>query len=328
MGSIEITYRDNRPAGTIAANKHSFNLNHQEGKRVIKTNAAKKSDQPIRDGDTPTEVAEKVVTHKWVEWLPRLGYVSRGLVYILVGMLSVGLVIGAGGDTTDKQGAIASISHYAPGKALLGVVLVGLVGYSLWGFFRALVDPYQKGTSPKALAERAGFVVSGLSYGGLVYPTLMLVLGARSPQEGGQDGDAQRDTTAWLLSQPLGYWLVIVAGVVVIVGGFGQLYQAYSAGFRKDFKREEMNGREMKWAVRFGRFGHAARGVVFLLFGIFIMRASLLMNPNEVKGLDETLDTLRHQPYGPLLLGVVALGLISFGIYSVLCARWIEIVKE
>ncbi len=295
---------------------------------MIKNDVVKKSDQPIRDGDTPSEVAEKVATNKWVEWLPRLGYVSRGLVYIMVGLLSVGLVLGTGGETTDKQGAIASISESNYGKALLVIVVIGLVGYSLWGFFRALVDPYQKGKGPKALAERAGYIVSGLVYGGLVIPTARLILGAGSRAEIEENGDAERWTTAWLLAQPLGHWLVIAAGIVAIIGGLGQMYQAYSAGFRKDFKREEMNEREMKWAVGFGRFGHAARGVVFILFGVFIMRAALLMNPNEVKGLEETLDTLRYQPYGPILLGIVALGLISFGIFSALCARWIQIVKD
>lgn len=298
---------------------------------MIKTDVVKKSDQPIRDDDTPSEVAEKVATNWWVEWLPRLGYINRGLVYAMVGLLSVGLVLGVGGETTDKQGAIALISSSGLGKALLVIVVVGLVGYSLWGFFRALVDPYQKGTSPKALAERAGFIVSGLSYGGLVFPTARLILGSGSQAEKAEiaaDGNPEQLTTAWLLAQPLGYWLVIAAGVVAIIGGLGQMYQAYSAGFRKDFKREEMSEREMRWAVGFGRFGHAARGVVFILFGVFIVRAALLLNPKEVRGLDETLQVLRHQPYGPLLLGVVALGLISFGIYSALCARWIQIVKD
>src|SRR5687768_15479940 len=169
---------------------------------MLKTESVKKSDQPISEDDTPTEVAEKVATNKWVEWLPRLGYVSRGLVYALVGMLSVGLVLGAGGETTDKQGAIASISSYGLGKVLLAIVVVGLVGYSLWGFFRALVDPYQKGTGPKALAERAGYVVSGFSYGALVFPTMRLILDTGSKAEIAAGGDAESWTTAWLLSQP------------------------------------------------------------------------------------------------------------------------------
>ncbi|MEO6458109.1 MAG: DUF1206 domain-containing protein [Chloroflexia bacterium] len=298
---------------------------------MMKTDVVKKTDEPIRDGDTLSEVAEKVVTNKWIEWLPRLGYISRWLVYMMVGFLSIGLVLGAGGAAEDKQGAIASISSYGLGKALLAIVVVGLVGYSLWGFFRALVDPYQKGTGPKALAERAGYIVSGLTYGGLIFPTLRLIFGSNSPQEIeeiSEDGDTERWTTAWLLAQPLGHWLVIAAGVIAIIGGLGQMYQAYSANFRKDFKQEEMNKREMKWAVRFGRFGHAARGVVFILFGVFIVRAALLMNPNEVKGLDGALLAVVQQPYGPLLLGIVALGLISFGIFSVLCARWIQIVKD
>ena len=75
------------------------------------------------------------------------------------------------------------------------------------------------------------------------------------------------------------------------------------------------------------RFGSAARGVVFTMLGFFILQAALRYDPNQAQGLDGALRTIAQQPYGPWLLAIVALGLVSFGIYSVLCARWIEITK-
>jgi hypothetical protein len=274
----------------------------------------------VKDG--ANETAEKVKNNSWVERFARFGYLVRGVLYAVVGLLSVSLALGLGGGTTDKQGAIAAIGHQPFGKALLVVTAVGLAGYSLWGFIRAFLDPLGRGTDPKGLAERAGYVVSGLVYGSLIFPTVRLIVGAGA---GDENGSAEKYTSAWLLAQPYGQWLLGIAGVIGMVGGLGQLYQAYSAGFKDDFKRGEMSADEMRSAERVGRVGHAARGVVFTLIGFFIVRAAWTANPNEVRGLDGTLQVLLAQPYGPWLLGIVALGLVAFGIYSIFCAKWMQV---
>lgn len=213
------------------------------------------------------------------------------------------------------------------GKALLVLVAVGLVGYSLWGFVRAFLDPLGRGTDAKGLVERGGYLVSALVYASLLFPTVRLLIGAGADDSGGS-GQAEKYTTAWLLAQPLGPWLLGIGGVVATIGGLGQFYQAYSAGFKKDFKQREMSKDELTSAERIGRFGHAARGVVFTMIGFFIVRAAMTADANQVQGLDGTLQTLAQQPYGPWLLGIVALGLVSFGAYSMMSARWIEICKS
>ena len=116
-----------------------------------------------------------------------------------------------------------------------------------------------------------------------------------------------------------------LVGVIGMIGGLGQLYLAFSADFKKDLKTDEMSSTEVDIATKVGRFGSAARGVIFVLLGFFMVQAALQYDPQEAQGLDGALQTLAHQPYGPFLLGVVALGLVSFGIYSILCAWWIKI---
>src|SRR5206468_4510614 len=96
---------------------------------------------------------------------------------------------------------------------------------------------------------------------------------------------------------------------------------------KKDFNVGEMSDGEVKMAVRAGRFGHAARGVVFSLLGLFLVQAALHVDPKQAKGLDGALLALAQQPYGPWLLGIVALGLASFGVYSLLSARWIRVSR-
>lgn len=271
------------------------------------------------------EVKEKVKDSSrrgWIEWLSRFGYAVRGVLYIVIGILAGQVAIGRGGETTGKTGAIAAIGNQPFGTVLLVLVIIGLAGYSLWGFVRALLDPFKRGTDPKGLLQRAGYLVSALVYGALIFPTVQFLLRPGNKQQ--PSGNSTADFSASLLSQPWGKWLLLIIGVIALCGGLGQLWMAFSADFQKDLKFHEMSEDSKALARRVGRAGHAARGVVFAMIGFFIAKAAWDADPNQAKGLDGALQTLAQQPYGPFLLGAVALGLIAFGVYSVLCARWIK----
>jgi uncharacterized protein DUF1206 len=263
----------------------------------------------------------QAAANPWVERLARFGYAVRGILYAVVGVLAVQVALGAGGATTDKHGAIATIGSQPFGKFLLVLIAIGLTGYSLWGFIRAILDPLGRGTDPKGIAQRIGYLISGLSYGTLVIPTVRFIMGSG----GGGTSNASADMTATLLSQPFGQWLAGLVGLIGMAGGLGQIYQAYSTDFKKDFKSSEMSANEMKLATWVGRIGLAARGVVFVMLGFFVLQAALHVDPKQAKGLDGALATLAAQPFGPWLLGAVALGLVAFGAYSLLCARWIRV---
>ena len=266
------------------------------------------------------QAAGIATANPWLERLVRLGYAVRGVLYAVVGLLAVQVALGAGGATTDKNGALTKIGSEPFGKFLLIVVVVGLAGYAIWGFIRAILDPQHRGTDPKGVAQRVGYAVSGLSYGALVIPTARMITSGGGA--GANNGSA--DLTARMLALPLGQWLVALLGFIIMAGGLGQLAQAATAGFKKDFKEGEKSPNEMTWAVRIGRFGLAARGIVFLMLGFFVLQAALHVDPKQAKGMDAALATLAHQPHGPWVLGIVALGLVAFGVYSMLCARWIR----
>jgi hypothetical protein len=259
----------------------------------------------------------------WIEWLSRFGYAVRGVLYIVIGILAVQVATGRGGDMAGKDGAIAAIGNQTFGELLLVLVIIGLAGYSLWGFVRAILDPFNRGTGPKGLMQRAGYIVSALVYGALILPAVRFLLHAGDEQAPG--GNSTADFSAWLMShQPVGQWLLILIGVVAFIGGLGQAWLAFSGDFQKDLKFREMSEDSRALARGVGRAGHAARGVVFAMIGFFIAKAAWDADPGQAKGLDGTLLILAQQPYGPLLLGAVALGLIAFGVYSILCARWIK----
>ncbi|CAA9229299.1 MAG: hypothetical protein AVDCRST_MAG77-910 [uncultured Chloroflexi bacterium] len=150
---------------------------------------------------------------------------------------------------------------------------------------------------------------------------MRLLAGAASGAAAGQaDGSGTVSATAWLLAQPFGAWLTGLVGVWVAAGGAGELYLAYSTDFKKDLRREMMSAREAELATWVGRIGLTARGVVLGAVGVIIIQTALNADATRSRGLDGALDTLAGQPFGGPLLGMVALGLIVFGLYSALCA--------
>ncbi len=141
----------------------------------------------------------------------------------------------------------------------------------------------------------------------------------------GPGRSAARSWTARLLTMPFGDWMVMLAGLSVIGFGLYQIFKGYKAKFRKRLKLPEIEEGARDWALLSGRIGYAARGVVFCIIGFFVIQAARHLNPDEAKGLDEALQTLAENYYGAWALGVVAVGLIAYGFYMLVEARYRQI---
>jgi len=272
-------------------------------------------------GKAVVQEAKQAVTNPWFERLERFGFIVRGLLYIIIGVLALQLAIGAGGATATPTSAIALIGRQPAGKALLVLIIAGLAGYSLWGFVRAILDPLGRGTKPKGLLDRAGFLFSGISYGLLIIPAVLALMDKPSTSSAGGTGPVP----ASLMSGPFGKVLVVVFGLAWIGMGAGQLVTAYVAHFTRDLKTGTMSAQEIKTATWVGRLGFAARGIVFALIGVIILQTAFAVGAKQAQGFDGALAALAHAPYGEILLGAVAIGLILFGAYSAMCAKWNKI---
>lgn len=263
--------------------------------------------------------ARQAASHPWVERLARFGYAAKGVVYFIVGLLAAQAAFGPGGQTTDTDGALSTILHQPFGKFLLALTAIGLIGYALWRFVQTIVDPEHSGepNSAQRILQRIGYAFSAIAYTGLAFTAVQLIRGIDS---GG--GDSTRDWTARLMDQPFGRWLVGLAGLVVLAVGVSYLYQAYKASFQRSFNLHRMNTTQRRWAKWLGQFGIAARGVVFGIIGSFLVLAAFQSNPNQARGLGGVLATLARQPFGPWLLGSIALGLIAYSGNCIIEARY------
>lgn len=255
----------------------------------------------------------------WTEVLARLGYAAKGVVYMVVGILAARAAVGRGGSVDGSQGAIAAILHQPFGRLLVGGIAVGLFGYALWRFVQAGLDPEGKGSDAKGIARRIGYGISGVIHVGLGIEAARSVLSGASSGGGGEGAD---HWTAVLMRQPFGAWIVAAVGAGIAGYGVYELYKAYTVqlGKRLDLGRMEQTARV--WAVRFSRFGLAARGVVFFVIGVLLIQAARQHDPADAVGVGGALRTLQEQSYGPWLLGAVALGLVGYGIYELVKARY------
>jgi Domain of Unknown Function (DUF1206) len=269
--------------------------------------------QPVRGARTS---GEKVAHSRGFEWLARAGFVARGLMYGIIGILAIKLAVGAGGTTTNQQGALKTIAHQPFGKVLLILVAIGLGGYALWRLLRALLGHGPEDTDSGF--DRVAAVGSAVVYAGLCAIAVEILLGSGSS---GGSGNASK-TTAGIFGWPGGTWLVGIGGAVLVGIGLYQGYRGLTRDFLEDSKTEQMSARMRSWIEWIGSFGHLARMVVFGLVGVFLIKAAIDYNPNKAVGLDGALAKIAQASYGPFLLGIVAAGLIAFGAYSLSDARY------
>ena len=247
-------------------------------------------------------------------WLARAGLVARGVVYAVIGVLALKLALGDGGKATSQQGALKTIGHGSFGTFLLVLLAIGLAGYALWRLLRAAVGHGAEQTDEPS--DRVAAAASGVAYVILCVTAIKIVSGARAGSGG------PRHATGGVLGWSGGTVLVAIAGIVLIgVGGY-QLYKGIARKFCEDAKTGEMSDAARRAYTALGVAGHCARGIVFGLIGYGLIKAALDYDSKKAIGLDGALRKLAHASYGPLLLGIVALGLVMFAAYSIADARY------
>lgn len=271
--------------------------------------------------------ADNVVrTKPWVVRLARLGYAAKGLVYFLIGLLALQVALGVGGQTTNSEGALQTIYRQPYGQALLTITAIGLFGYALWRIIQALLDPdHNDSTSAKRIVQRFGYAISGITYGFLGWEAVRIVMSSVSS---GGGGGGTEHWTARLMAQPFGSWLVGLVGLIIIAVGLFQAYYGWTAKFRERLKLHKMSPNERRWAIRSGTWGYIARGIIYAIIGGFLIWAAIQSNPENAVGLNEALDKVAQQPYGTVLLGLTAVGLMAYGVFAFVQARYRNIEVE
>lgn len=250
--------------------------------------------------------------------LARLGFAARGLVYLLVGWFALDAAM-RGTRPGDNQGAIASLADLPFGRVLLIVVALGLAGYAVWRLTEAILDPERRGSDMKGAFERAGYALSGIVHVALAFYALRITTRSAAATGAAPGDAAARDWSATLLAAPAGAMLVGLVAIGLAIVAIVQFTKAWKASFAKELGGDTPLPHRV---CLIGRIGYAARGVVFLLSGWFFLRAATAAEADRAGGMGAALRYLQGQEHGAILLGVVAIGLALFGIYSLVESRY------
>jgi Domain of Unknown Function (DUF1206) len=272
-------------------------------------------------GDVKHEVRE-AAENPWTERLARFGHLARGVTFCLVAVLALEVAFGVGGKITDRQGALQTLADDPWGRALLGVLAVGLAGYALWRFAQALLGEKLESGQDVSVWKRLANVGKGVLYAVLAFICARLVFQADEAGGGNKEED---HATSWLLEQPAGRWIVVGIGFAILGAGLFNLYRALTQQFKEDLKQEQMGGTERKWYTAIGVVGHLARAAVFSLAGLFLLKAAYEYDAKEAIGLDGALAKVARAEYGTVLLVLFASGLFAYGLFSMVQARYREV---
>ncbi|MEM8504020.1 MAG: DUF1206 domain-containing protein [Cyanobacteria bacterium P01_D01_bin.1] len=270
-------------------------------------------------------------TAKWIEILARFGYAAKGVIYALVGILAVQAAFNWGGKVTGSTGAFETIANQPFGKVMLFIVGVGLVGYVLWRLVAAIFDPEHDDDGAKNILRRLSYAISGLVYGSLAFAAFRIVFsgGSSSDGSGGSGGgSSSSEQTATLLSQPFGRWLVGLVAAGAVAYGFYCIYRGVKIKFRKKLKLAEMSPNAQTWVVRIGRFGLISKGIVSVIVGYFFAQAARSADASEARTTAGALQAIQQQPFGAILMGIIALGMLAYGIHLLVQSRYRRISPE
>jgi hypothetical protein len=256
---------------------------------------------------------------RWFSLVARLGFVARGLIYGLIGVLALDLAFGRGGASASQAGALQTVAHQPLGEWLLIATAIGLGGYAAWRLMQAALGHGPEGGGEDSAGGRIIALVSGLIY--LSFLALAIRVLTSPNHQAGQKPKAH--TTAHdVLSLPGGQVMLGIAGAVLVAAGLYQAYKGLSRSFVKDAKTGEMSATTKRWYTRIGVIGYCGRAAVFVLAGALVLVAAAHQKAHQAKGLDGSLRTLADQPYGAAMLCAVAVALIAFGVYSLADARY------
>jgi hypothetical protein len=272
-----------------------------------------RTSQPAAPG-TAHGAARQAANSGAVDKAARLGFLAKGLVYLLIGVLAGQVALGDSAKA-DQQGALRSVADTPGGGVVLWLMVLGFLGYALWRFSEAAWGRRDEPDERKRTLKRIGSAANGLVY--LAFGVLAL-----RTLTAGSSGGGSRSLTAKVLGWPGGEILVIVAGLVVIAVAVGLTVRGLRTDFKKHLDTGAMSRRTFDAVHRLGQIGYIARGAVFALVGVLVIKAALDHQPGKAAGFDVALKSLAAAPFGKGLLFAAALGLVCFGAYCVAEARY------
>jgi hypothetical protein len=270
--------------------------------------------------DETVKAAEVAVRRPWVKQMARFGFYTKGVLFIVIGVLAVMVAIGQrGGELTDPTGALARVAELNYGKVILIIFVVGAIAHGAWNILRGLADVDSAGKNWRGIIIRCIAVGIGIFYLGLAWTAWDIIV---SEQITAENGQIQKTLAVVLLALPLGAVLMFLIGLSTIGAGLHECYSGISGKYQENFRLFALGDNQRRFVTVLGVFSFTARALLLMLVGYFFIAAAVNYNPDEAAGLDKALAVLARTYYGKTLLFVTAVGLVCHGVLSLYEARF------
>ena len=257
----------------------------------------------------------------WVSRVVRLGYLAKGLIYTLIGVLAMRVGFGMrGGRLTDPNGILLQILRQPFGRVILMIIGVGIVGYAAYYLFEAAADLRRKGGGVRGWLDRSLTIIKALAYGATGIQALAIAFLDDRPR-GGTEGQAQTVMRFPLL----GPVLLVLIGIGIAVYGISQIKKAWNGDSDEEIDVARVR-REASWVLPLGRAGTAARGVILAMMGSTLAWSGARERPSDADGYRDVF--LALAAVNPWLLGATGAGLLCFGLYQLCHARYAKLAVK
>jgi hypothetical protein len=252
---------------------------------------------------------------KSIEKLAQVGLIAKGIVYVLVGFIAffAAFNIGNRSENVSQDSAFSFVEDLPAGNLLLWALAVGLLCYSAW----RMIQTFRKSDGEQIkTAKRFRYFFSGLAYLLLTFSVVRFAL-----DQGSGGGDKNQKMAGEMMTKPFGTWLVLIAGLIFAAVGIYQIWYGLSEKYKKHVQSFNLHTAASTLLLRSGKIGYVARGVVWLLISYMLTRAGLHHNSSEAGSTDKAFQILENS-MGPYIAGVLGLGLVAYGIFSFIRARY------
>jgi hypothetical protein len=265
---------------------------------------------------TAKSVGREAQQSDWVDHAARIGLVAYGVMHLVVAWLALQLAFGDREGSASSQGAVHELAQQPFGEVLVWALGLGMVLLVVWQGIEALFG-HRQHDGKKRLWKRLASAGKAVVYAVIAVTAIKTATGSSS-------GSSEQQTdsyTAKLMDLPGGQLLVGAVGLTILgIGGYFVL-RAWTEKFAKELDAEGKSGSTGTAYLWFGKIGYTAKGVAFGIVGALFVYAALTHEPDKSGGLDQALTELLDKPFGPFLLGLVAVGIGCYGLFCFARAR-------
>jgi hypothetical protein len=258
--------------------------------------------------------------HPGLVKLGRAGWLAKGVVYVIAGVLCLMVASKASGwsksSTTGAEeasptGALKTVAHATGGPLLMWVLAIGLFIYAAWRLVSAALPG---DADAEAVAKRIGFVVSAIIYATFAFTAIALATSSAAPAT--TNGNSKvTSLTGRVMEHSGGRWLIGLIGLIVMGVGVYRISKGVKQDVNDELDLSGFSSERLRWTERFGRVGEIGRGIGIGLVGFFLLRAAITYDPNEATGLDGALRRMAVNSWGVLVIFVVGVGFAAYGVF-------------